>query len=118
MNISARVRNLFSCMRNSCRRGMPKFRDEKSQVEINRLLKEVRLHGLPNFVSDAVLEHMARTQMIPVLDTHGKHLIREVSKYMSICVSVLIHQFCHDYPSLASAFENAATKVIKDQTND
>ncbi|CAD7971727.1 unnamed protein product [Amoebophrya sp. A25] len=116
MNISARVRGIFARMRNSVRKGIPKFLDAGSQKEIGKLLRECKAHGLPNFVSDSVFTHMSRHQIMPHLQQNAKHLIQEVSTYMTIVAGVLAAESSKEYPKLGTEFEIIAATVVQKQT--
>ena len=92
MNVSARVRGIFARMRSNVKKSIPKFLDRENQKEIWRLLKETRSHGLPNFVSDSIFQHMTTSQILPVLRNNARTLIAELSRYITIVLQMLVHE--------------------------
>ena len=78
-------------------------------------MKECSSHGLPNFTCDAVFAHCVRELIIPHLVQNAKHLLQEVSNYMTIAVGVLTAESTREYPLLATEFETASTKVRGNQ---
>jgi len=116
MNISARVRSTFARMRNSVRRALPRFMGPECEREIVKLLKETKSHGLPNFVSDAVFEHTLKEKVLPLLSTHARHLIKEVSDYMITVIGVLVQENSKEYASLSSEMELIARTCVEKQT--
>ena len=74
-------------------------------------MKECSAHGLPNFTSDSVFSHCVRELIIPHLVQNAKHLLQEVSNYMTIAVGVLTNESTKEYPLLATEFETASATV-------
>ena len=45
LNMSARIRGIFTSLRKGVKKSIPRFLDQQSHKEISRLLKETRSHG-------------------------------------------------------------------------